>query len=114
MSATFLTTADALIRRRRAARGRGVAPTGRSTSTFQACWKPRIAKATSSACSGTRIAVSSPITSDAIAGSVKPSLSRSNQPGTDTRAKMNSTIASAAASGRTPRLQRSTRNAIPR
>ena len=57
--------------------------------------------------------MSSPITSDAIAGSVKPGLSRSYQPGTDTSAKMSSTIASAAASGRTPRLQRSTSSAMP-
>jgi hypothetical protein len=51
--------------------------------------------------------------SEAIAGSVKPSLSRANHPGTDTMAKMKSTIPSAAASGSTPRLQRSTMTAIP-
>ena len=45
------------------------------------------------------------------AGSVKPVLSRSNHAGAETAAKISRTIASAAATGSTPRLQRSTKNA---
>ena len=48
------------------------------------------------------------------AGSVSPALSRSNHAGPETAAKISSTIASAAASGSTPRFQRMTRNAITR
>ena len=71
------------LRRRR---GRVLAPppprsTGCSTSTFHACWKPRIAKTMSSSCSGMSSAVSSPTTSAESAGSVKPGRSRSYQPG---------------------------------
>ena len=47
-------------------------------------------------------------------GSVSPVLSRSNHAGPETAAKISSTIASAAASGSTPRFQRMTRKAITR
>ena len=56
-------------------------------------------------------AVSSPTTSAESGGSVKPARSRSYQPGTETSAKIASTIASAAPTGSTPRLQRATKYA---
>ena len=57
------------------------------------------------------ITTSRPINSSGIAGEVSPSLSRSNQPGAETAAKISIRIASAEATGRMPRLQRITRNA---
>src|SRR4051794_6047136 len=90
------------------------AAAGRSTSTFQRCRKPLSATVASSTWSGTSSAVSRPRTPAAIAVSSKPERSRAYQPGAATAAKMSSRTASAAASGRTPRLQRATMTAMPR
>jgi len=48
------------------------------------------------------------------AGFVKPVLSRANQAGAATAAKISRMIASAAATGRTPRFQRQTKKAMTR
>ena len=83
--------------RRRAARPRRSTPGGSrsSRSAISRIW------------TGTIRAVIRPRMPSSIAGSAKPGLSRSNQAGAETAAKISSTIASAAASGSTPRLQRS-------
>ena len=65
----------------------------------------------SSSCSGTSSAVSSPTTSADSGGLGEARPVAPNQPGTGHGAKMASTMASAAATGRTPRLQRATKNA---
>ena len=65
-------------------------------------------------CSGTISAVSSPMMPSSSVGFVKPALSRSNHCGAETAEKISMMIASALATGRIPRLQRSTRNAISR
>ena len=68
----------------------------------------------SSAWTGTISSVTSPSTLASRPGWAKPSLSRSNQAGPAIAAKMSMMIASAAATGRTPRFQRATSTAIRR
>ena len=62
----------------------------------------------SRAWTGTISSVMSPSTLASRAGSVKPSLSRSNHAGPAIAAKISRMIASAAATGSTPRFQRAT------
>jgi hypothetical protein len=76
----------------------------RSTSTFQAWLNARSEKAISRIWTGMMSAVTMARTPASIAGCSKPDESRSIQPGTATAAKMASRIASAAATGSTPRF----------
>ena len=57
-------------------------------SMFHCCWKPRIANTISSSASGIRDSVSSPSRLSGSGGESKPSLSRENQAGAATAAKM--------------------------
>jgi hypothetical protein len=91
--------------------GEGTPPTGRSSSTCQFWLKATMATAIKRSCTITTRIVSRPIRSSGRGGGLSPGLSRANQPGAATAAKIARMIASAEATGSTPRFHRATSRA---